>query len=915
MGPYVRRIESLVPRRTPVFGGKAKNLAALARAGFPVPAAFAIASEVEGEFLRANLAPGDHPSALLAAPARDVTPERLADIAARVRTAPLPRALATEIHAAFAELRREGARAIAVRSSSLREDEQARSAAGLHDTILGVDDEESLETALRAVWASSLDLRVLGYLRALGSARALQGGSNHPQAGLGMGVILQALVPAEVAGVLFTVNPLSADPGEMVINASYGLGKTVVDGSVSPDTYRIDKASAWVRDRVIGDKARALRWDAERGVYEEDVPEEDRRRQSLSDDVLDRLVELGLRIEDHFGDARDVEFAIVGRSIYVLQARPVTAITLPPRRGSQRRARRGDRARIVWSNVNVGEALPGVVTPFTWSVLSAFSDRGFRRAFGALGCSVPVDAELVGNFRGRIYLNMSEFMAIASQVPGLRPRVLLSLGGGGEIDRLELDVERRGSAAFLARLPRTAARFVRENARLGERVAEFEKWFDAERARVDGIDFRVLSASSLHRVLGDVERLLDPTGEVLLNVYGNLLASVVALRSLVTIVAGDRAETLLRDLLTGLDDVDSAAPGLALYKIARIARGDLRARELLLRTPPGELRLASIPEGPTRRALIEFFARFGSRGAREAEIAEPRWREDPTLPFTTLRLHLMSDGDEGPEDVQRRQHEVRERATAELERLTPLPLRLPAMAWAVRRLLALVQDFMRTREHLRGHVVTVLGLYREVVLDASRRLAAMEPGCGPDGAFFLTSEELHAVLKGDVGPVSVLIRRRRLQYERDRALPSPPDTFVGFPPPAEPLPADGALQGLGASTGRVVGIARVLDSPSSVAEIAPGEILVVQQADVGWTPLFLAAGAIVTDLGGPLSHASVVAREFGVPAVVNVRIGTRMISTGDRIEVDGDAGTVRIVERASASAPAEETARDAAART
>lgn len=892
MGPHVRRIESLVPRRTPAFGGKAKNLAALARAGFPVPAAFAVAAEVCDEFLRATLAPDEQPTALLAAPSRLVTPERLADIAARVRSAPLPRAIAADVHQAFAILRTEGARAIAVRSSSLREDEQARSAAGLHDTVLGVDDERALDDALRAVWASSFDPRVLGYLRALGSAGA--------ESGLGMGVVLQALVPAELAGVLFTVNPISADSGEMVINASYGLGKSVVDGSVSPDTYRVDKASGWVRDRVIGDKARALRWDETRGVMEDEVSLPDRERESLPEDVLDRLVELGMRIEDHFGDARDVEWAAVGRSVFVLQARPVTAIATPPRRTSSRRARRSDRARIVWSNVNVGEALPGVATPFTWSVLSGFSDRGFRRAFGSLGCSVPKEAELVGNFRGRIYLNMSEFTAIASQVPGLRPRVLLSLGGGGEIDRLEHDVERRGSGAFLARLPMTASRFVRENARLGERVAVFEKWFEGERARIDSIDFRVLSATALHRVLGEVERLLDPTGEVLLNVYGNLLASVVALRGLVGIVAPERQEALVRDLLTGLADVDSAAPGLALYKIARIARGDLRARDHLLRTPPSELTLASIPEGPTRRAMAEFFARYGDRGAREAEIAEPRWREDPRLPFATLRLHLMSESDEGPEEVQRRQFEVRTRAQEELEARTPLPLR-----FVVRRLLALVQDFMRLREHLRGHVVTVLGLYREVVLDASRRLAAMEPGCGPDGAFFLTVDELHALLKGDAGPVSVMIRRRRLQYERDRALPPPPDTFVGFPPPVEAEVPEGALRGLGASAGRVTGIARVLESPGDVVELAPGEVLVVHQADVGWTPLFLAATAIVTDLGGPLSHASVVAREFGVPAVVNVRHGTRAIHTGDTVEVDGDAGTVRVVARAAGGREAE----------
>jgi pyruvate,water dikinase len=888
VGPLVRRIEAIVPRRTPMFGGKAKKLAVLARAGFPVPAAFAVAAEVTEEVLRATLAPSEQPAALLAAPAREITAERLAELAARVRRAPLPRSVASDVHQAFAELRGAGTRAIAVRSSSLREDEQARSAAGLHDTILGIEDEDALEDALRTVWASSFDARVVGYLRALGHR------ANAAEAGLGMGVLLQAMVPAEVAGVLFTVNPLSADPGEMVVNAAYGLGKTVVDGTVSPDTFRIDKASGWVRDRVLGEKARAIRWHEDGGMRDEDVDAADRARPALSEDMLDRLIELGTRIEDHFGDARDIEWAIVGRSLYVLQARPITAIALPPRRSS-RRVRRTDRSRIVWSNVNVGEALPGVVTPFTWSILSGFSERGFRRAFGALGCTVPKDAELVGNFRGRIYLDMSEFTAIASQVPGLRPKVLLSLGGGGEAERLELEVERRSSAAFLARLPLTAARYVKENARLTERVQQFERWFEAERGRVDSIDFRVLSATALHRVLGEVERLLDPTGEILLNVYGNLLASVVALRAFVSmVVPSERFEGLVRDLLTGLADVDSAAPGLALYRIARIARGDLRARDFLLKADPAELRAAKVPEGPTRRALEEFFAKYGGRGAREAEIAEPRWREDPTLPFATLRLHLMG-ADGGPEEVLARQFEVRRRAQEELDRRTPLPMR-----FAGKRLLELVQRFMRMREHLRGHVVTVLGLFREVALDASRRLQAMEPGIGQNGAFFLTHEELHAVLKGDAEPVSVLIRRRRLQYERDRALPSPPDTFVGFPPPLEPRrPIEGSLHGLGAASGRAIGPARVLERPSDAAILAPGDILVVQQADVGWTPLFLAAAGIVTELGGPLSHASVVAREFGVPAVVNVHGATRAIATGDRIEVDGDAGTVRVLERAA----------------
>lgn len=897
MHPGIRRIETLVPRKAVLFGGKARALAALARAGLPVPAAFAISSEVMVEALSSTLAPDELPERVLAAPARDVSEARLSAIAARVREAPIPRPALETVRRLHASLRAEGAGAVAVRSSALREDEDARSAAGLFESVLGVSSDDALEHAIKAVWASLYAPRVIAYLRALGvTDRAA------------LGVVVQALVPADAAGVMFTVNPLSGDDGELVVNAAYGLGGPVVDGRVSPDTVRIDKATRFVRDRVLGDKARALRFTTERGAHEEAVDPAEAARFVLDDRTVAALADLGMRVEAHFGDARDVEWALANGTLYLLQARPVTALKKPPTRPGARRLA-ADRAKTVWSNLNVGEALPGVATPFTWSILSGFSELGFRRAFGALGCVVPKDAELVGNFRGRIYLNMSEFFAIGSQVPGLSPKVLLSLGGGDEAERLEIERAGIGSAGFWARLPMTTARYFRENFRLTERVQAFEQEFLEDVRRIDGIDFRLLSATALHRTLVDVERLLDGSGQVLLNVYGNLLASVVALRALVNVAhrgSTAEADAAMRDLLTGLLDVDSAGPGVALWRLAEVARRDAPALAYLGSKEPSQLRVAEIPAGPTRLLFEEFLDQYGDRGAREAEIAEPRWREDPTLPFATVRMHLRTlEGTapvaggavtRGPGLVEERQREVRTRAEARLSAAVPFFARTP-----MTRLLALVQHFVRMRERLRGHVVKVLGLFRAVARDASRRMLALEPGVGDDGAFFLSIPELHAVLRGEAHGVASLIQSRRLQFERDRALPDPPDTFVGFPPPLADVGEQRELTGVAASSGRAIGRARVLKSAHEAGELAAGEILVSHHADVGWSPLFLAAGALVTDLGGALSHASVVAREFGLPAVVNVKTGTRVILTGDLLEVDGDKGVVRLLERASSA--------------
>jgi pyruvate,water dikinase len=880
MPRLLRRVESIVPRWAREYGGKARNLAALARAGFPVPAALALPGSVCTDVLSSELSSEDQPSALVAA--GHVDPERIAALAEKVRGIALPIRIEQELRRGFEDLRRAGAHAVVVRSSSTVEDQEAASAAGLHATFLNVTTEDALLDYVRASWASLYSPRVIAYLREVADAPTVA-----------MGVVIQALVPARVSGVVFTANPLTGDASEMVINASYGLGPAIVDGRVSPDTFRVDKASGSLRDRVVGDKELRTVPLEGGGVTDEPVPEEARRELSIDDAAFGELVALAQRVEQRFQLPQDIEWAEVGGQIYLLQSRPIS--TLPVAHSPRRAPRRTvDRGHLVWSNVNVGEALPGVATPLTWSVLSNFSELGFRRAFGSLGCSVPKDAELVGNFRGRIYLNLTEFSAILTQVPGLRPRTLLALGGGGEQDLLEEQTDRRSSAGFFLRLPLTATRFMRENYLITTRVEAFEAFFEEERRTYRDMDLRVLSPSALSKTLRDIEQLLDQSGAIMLTCYGNLLASIVALRGVLRLVAKGRPH-IERGLLTGLADVDSAAPGLALWHIAEMARAEPAVAEVLTTSDPRTLTVGGLPAGPTRRSLEKFLLAYGFRGPREAEIATPRWREDPTLLFATLRAHLTAEDAERPVDLERRQRSVRERAAAELETLVPTPARI-----AVRHLLSLVQRFTRLRERLRAYVTEVLGMFRDVALDASRRLAMRDAAYGDDAAFFLTMEEVHTVLRGDRRSLVALVRRRRRHYERDRGLPDPPDTFVGYPPEAElPPPSTDALFGLAASSGVSEGLARVLLVPSDAADLRPGEVLVAPYADVGWSPLFLCASAVVTDLGGPLSHASVVAREYGVPMVVNVKVGTRTIATGDRIRVDGDTGAVYVVSRAT----------------
>ncbi|MEM7137815.1 MAG: PEP/pyruvate-binding domain-containing protein [Myxococcota bacterium] len=875
MPRVLKRIESVVPRRATGYGGKARSLAALARAGFAVPAAYAMPGWVSDSFFTSVLDVADRPTALLRAPY--VNDSKLQEIRDRVRSAVLPLDVVQGVRDALLAMREEGAAGFAVRSSATHEDQEGASAAGMHSTLLNlVRDDEVLE-GLKTCWSSLFQPRALSYLRALGE-----------DVPVSIGIVIQAMVPAEVSGVLFTCNPLTGDASEVVINAAYGLGSSVVDGRVTPDTYRIDKATGQTRDRILGGKAQQTTLEESGGVREVAVTAVERARAALDEDQLLSLKELAARIEEHFGSNRDVEWALAGQQFYVLQARPIVAPHNRLRRGSSREAPI-DRRKIVWSNANIGEALPGVATPFTWSVLSQFSDLGFRRAFGSLGCTVPRDAELVGDFRGRIYINLTEFTSILSQIPWLHPSTLVRLGGGIYASELDEVAAGGSSTRFVLRLPQTIARYIRENFRLQARIAEFESYFAEERVRMNSVDPRLLEPSGLDRMLSDVEHLLDETGSVMLTAYANLLSAVLVLIGILRTFARGEDDGLYRDLLSGLQDVESARPGFALLRISRLAKAEPEVQRQIRETELERLSISDLAPGPTRDALERFMREFGHRGIREAEIAAPRWVEDPTLMFATLRSHLAADlGPDIREDTLSR---VRRHAEKRVESAVPITLRP-----AVRRLLEAVRRFTRMRERLRGNVVEVLGMFRRVALEASRRIEAGEPEAGPDSAFFLSMTELRRVLHSDNERVAIRVQRRRLEYERNRSLPDPPTTFVGFPPDdSGEVPKSSRLQGLAASGGVAEGRARILRDPTQTSELAPGEILVVQAADTGWAPLFLAASGVVTELGGPLSHAAIILREYAVPAVVNVANATLAVEDGDLLRIDGDTGMVEIL--------------------
>lgn len=776
--------------------------------------------------------------------------EDIEDLRRAILTAPLPAALQDEVESIFKD------DVWAVRSSAVEED-GTRSFAGQQHSVLKVAGADNVILAIREVWASLFEAGALAY-------RARLAVDGLPQS---MAVVIQRMLAPELAGVLFTQNPMTGATDEAVVSVAEGLGTAVVGGERT-DTFFVERPSGYLRKHEARETgAEPLLRSSELELFAKIC------------DRVDRLMSSGV----------DLEWALVNGELQVLQLREITTGEDPDEE-------------TVWSNSNVGEALPGVATPLTWSILKDFSVRGFEQAFGALGLQADPDVELVGSFYGRIFLNITEFVRIASAIPVMTPDALLSVAGGGGAEFVQ-DVAKESSARFVARLPQTLPRILATQISTPFFAPFWEAHFKARCEVFFEKDIYRLSQRALGTELDDLEKLFDRTGLVMLSVSSNFLLSYMLTTEYLKWF-GVGVQIGSEKLLQGLS-VSSAEPGKALLELGRIARRSMRLRRVM--ELPSEQIYPELQRLSKNKdvqhfldELKQFQADFGHRAPREAELATPRWREDVRFVFDVLRGFIDSPHLPSPREVER----DGERARAELEKLIRRGF-LPGTREIFSLLLALTRANAERRESMRARVVDGLDMYRYFFLECGRRMTQMAMIRRPEDIFFLKIEEVRSWLS-DINEGRDFRRRiivRKAIYETFQKLPDPPSTFIlrgeRITPAYESAPQqEGAvmeMKGLAASPGRATGRARVVLSPIG-ASVEPGEILVVPYADVGWTPLFVAAAGVVMELGGPLSHASIVAREFRIPAVVNVQSprATQAIKTGDLITVDGEQGLVFI---------------------
>lgn len=847
------------------FGVVGAGLVDAHRRGLPVAETWLVSAAVFRECSHAGLPPGHDPATLVRAIHKPSGVERAARARERMRELALPSELGKELALLVERHGNEGS-GLCLRASATLPDASLVTLAGLDRVLYGIRTWSDLERGVAALWSAVVDEEPLWVLR------------HHRQRDVAMAVVVQRVGGVRGQAILRTREPHTPqDEGadSFLLASSLGFGPPVIDGAAAVDIVRVASDGSALARRV---SCKSAAWVAsDRGLVLEPVPNETAREPALGDAALKKSSDVWKKIEH--APARELELLFgPDDSPSVLAAREVQGEGFPL--GGSRES--------VWSRTGLADLLPGVPTPLSSSLVEGFVESSLRSTLDSLGAELDRDATLVATVHGRHYLNVSAMVPALSGVPGIDPAVIVQLLRGGNTAAVARTLDMRSRGASLAVLSLAAARLALQERKLNEASARFESDAEQHRRWLAEMDLAILPDDSLVTTLRESHGFLESTGRVLLSSSVVALAAHIALEAALARVLPDGASRTAYALTSGLADLESARSAMALVQVVELLRADPEAKSKLEHAG----RTSDLPESPGRRALAEWLERFGDRGLVELEVERPRYTEEPAPVFAMLRAGLRAE----PTDPEAMLSRVRAAADSELALLESRAGRVEMLL--IRTLLARARALSLLRERMRVWMARTIGMTRSVALDVDRRLLRLDPTLPRGGVFYLRHTELLSATgrtRADLGPI---VRMRQAAHRRGLERADPPDTFIGVPPRIAALPFDSRrLLGSGASAGSATGRVRLLGPAGAGAErVEPGDVIVVRTPDVGLAPLFFWAGAVVADSGSPLSHAAVVAREIGRPAVFGVLAASSTLCEGELVRVDGDKGLVERIE-------------------
>ena len=849
-----------------IVGGKGASLARLVAAGLPVPDGFHVTTEAYRQFVDEN---DLQPRILAALESADRDrPATLETASQTIRElfsqANMPPAIAGAIARAYAGLAGQSP-TVAVRSSATAEDLPGLSFAGQQETYLNVRGAEGVLEAVRRCWAS------------LWTGRAISYRERHEidQGGVSLAVVVQLLVPAEAAGIMFTANPVTGRRDQATISAAWGLGEAVVGGLVTPDTITVDKATGAVLGRETADK-QVMTVRVESGTEEQPVPEELRDAPVLDDEQAAELVRLGVQIEALYGMPMDVEWALADGTFAIVQARPITALPEPEAEPPTEWPMPDPKGQ--YMRVSIVDLMPDPLSPL-------FATMGLSTINHGIGLmskdmfNLPEDtfSNLIMTINGYAYqqanFSCSQWLLLLTRMVPAVPRML-----------------------------REGVPYWRDvgHPRYAEAAACWRE--------------KSVSDLSPAELLSGVRELLGAFAHHL----GSLMASTMG-----PSVGSEQLFTRVYEKMVRQEG-DPAAPAFVMGYESIPIKGEkalfdlgqwCREREPLatyLTNTPTERLLAQLDQDEAPADVLaddwrewqgcfrEYLERYGY-SIYDMDFAKPLPMDEPGPMLEMLKLFIAGRGT-NPHERQRASAERREEAVKAVR------ARLKGFKrWAFEKTLKWAQSLAPLREDGIAEIGLGYPVLRQMLRELGRRFAERGAIQQADDIFWLEAAEVEALVaaleRGKiVEDMAESVRERKAAWKARKRVTPPPQLpagkkYMGFDVESMLAGGEGSgegntIKGAATSAGRVTAPACVLHGPEDFDRMEPGHILVAGITTPAWTPLFAMAAGVVTDVGGPMSHGSIVAREYGIPAVMGTGVATRRIQSGQVITVDGGEGVV-----------------------
>jgi pyruvate,water dikinase len=852
-------------------GGKGWQLARLIRYGLPVPDALVVPAEVEQQWLTGCQLPSGKED-----PSDPAALDTLKRFHRQLLARALPQSFTQDLQRALSDknwLRRR----LAIRSSANAEDSQTASFAGIHLSRLNLVGLQAVVQAIREVWASRWTPQAVAYRQRVGL----------DQAALSMAVLIMPLLPTKSSGIAFTCDPRNGRDDRIILQAHWGLGEALVNGEAAGDEIILGEDPYDDSLRLVsyteGDKA-VMRLPIPGGTWSLQTPPERANTRVLNEHQtlkLGELIRVAALALDFSHPFFDLEWAWDGECFWLLQARPITV-----------RGRNTYPALLhqpeIWSRGNSGEVTPYPLSVYDWYSFRRLINQMMERPLVHGGYPLQAGIQRAGLFDGRLYLNLSVMQWEFHDAFGLSPQTINGLIGGHQpVIRLPC-----------SRLPQKFMRILRM-----VRLMVNSMWL---RHRANKI------VQSAHEKAKQWRRQPLADGEAaLLNRLTEYVRQNRAMKSLFSLQTSSGASlstladmiedrlpgeghALAAALLVGGEPSVTARQAYDLSDLAKIAREDPLARQWIADPQRDNDWRRTLPEAnPFRNAFADFLERYGHRAVYETYIRHPRWRENPGYLFDTIQGLMAQD----MEALRRQQRQTAKQAADRIRLHLPFWLR-PLL----RRLIKVAREEASQREAARSAMISLLEPQRRILL----RLGAIWRDHGllqdPAMIFELTRQELQACIDGDLPHegITYLLLDRQKQFQRWQTL-SVPEVLLeqtghqleGVDEQPVQSTGEGWFQGMAVGTGRACGRARILRSPAEGSRLQPGEVLAAPSTDPSWTPLFLKASALIMESGGYLSHGAIVAREFGIPAVVNLPGVLDQLKQGEQVEVDGGLGRIR----------------------